>query len=134
MKIFKLLVIFTIICFSLNGCVDDPYPIAGTYHGNYAGGLEVIVLNEDGTYSQNFTKNGKEIYSSSGEWRLGPSGKLKFTDFMFLIKDFPKLSDFTAGKNINPIKIQGMTCTITNSRRSILINEDYGYMLSRKIQ
>ncbi|MFO1511634.1 MAG: hypothetical protein U1F83_01770 [Verrucomicrobiota bacterium] len=49
----------------------DPKTIVGVYRGQYYGGTETFKLHEDGTSTQEFTKDGSGVvYSLKGKWEL----------------------------------------------------------------
>ena len=56
----------------LDGCAPEgPAPLLGTYVGNYANGAtEVLVIREDGTYSQRLSRAGQVVYENTGTWEL----------------------------------------------------------------
>lgn len=55
--------------------------VPGSYSGEYAGGVESFVINPDGSFHQEFTRNGTLVYSNSGKWELD-GRHVEFRPFM----------------------------------------------------
>ena len=54
--------------------------IVGYYIGRYAGGEEIFVILQDGTYSQTFNRDGHALYTNRGRWEIH-EGAVRFWDF-----------------------------------------------------
>jgi len=80
---------YAAVCCFLSSCNEDRTPpsigeIVGKYVGRYADGVETFVLKEDHTFTQEFKKNEKIIYSSQGVWKEDPKANIFFMPFKAL--------------------------------------------------
>src|SRR6185437_4500089 len=75
-------------CLFLLVCSCDPPDkplskayVVGTYKGQYFGGVEMVVLRPDGTFSQEFKTNAVLVYTNQGKWELRPPNFMSFSPF-----------------------------------------------------
>jgi hypothetical protein len=82
-----LLIIMMTLVTLMKGCKEDKTlpshkEMVGVYMGDYFGGIETFILNEDGTFSQEFKKKGVLVYKSQGKWESDADGGIAFEPFM----------------------------------------------------
>lgn len=87
------------------GCSDKPTPssVPGYYLGNYGGGVEVFEIRQDGTFTQTFTQNSRQLYTNTGRWHIDGT-EVVFSPFIAAfdfsvipIQFFPKHGDMHGG-------------------------------------
>ncbi|MBB6430264.1 hypothetical protein HNQ40_002070 [Algisphaera agarilytica] len=90
-QIFQLMIA---LCFLIPSCGDggqpgNTYSVQGRYVGNYSNGQEVIVLNQDNTFTQTFSRNGVTQHSLDGTWELR-NESIVFSPFIVVDSSPPK--------------------------------------------
>lgn len=101
--------------------------IYGTYIGNYAGGVETLIIKDDGTYQQSFSADGVTIYKVSEKYQQKDNDRITFYNFKSLF-------DYSSGKFLPPQKahpVQSLTAYFVAGLRTLVISEDYKYILVR---
>lgn len=72
----------------LMSCKEDMTPpskeeIVGVYMKHYFGGIETFILNQDGTFSQEFKKSGTLVYKSKGKWEIDNEMLIRLSPCMY---------------------------------------------------
>ena len=94
MIILKLCLVICLI-FPILGCkVNDQSELYGTYNADYAIAKEELTLHKNGTFTQKVTlKATSKIDTTNGTWIYDPpSGYLRFSNFMNVVKRFRELN------------------------------------------
>lgn len=55
--------------------------VPGTYVGSHAEGVEVFEIRNDGSFTQTFLRDGKQIYTQDGKW-VREDDQVRFAPFM----------------------------------------------------
>lgn len=73
------------------GCDDPPKPkpqdIAGVYDGAFGDLTQTVEMRENGTYHESITRNGKEIISQDGTWKILGLTDLQFSNIYSVMRD-----------------------------------------------
>ncbi len=104
----------------------DPF---GMYEGNYGSINETLIINKDGTYSQNFELDGTSIFTSKGKWSKvkDKAGHILFYDYIYLFD--AKTLTFKAPSNQLRTNASG---TLSKGFNELVFYRDVHYLLNRK--
>ena len=79
MKYTPIAILMIACCMTTCGRVSSG-DLEGTYEGNYGGGIEVLELKADGSFTQTFTKSGAVVYVGTGKWYFMPRNTYRSYD------------------------------------------------------
>jgi hypothetical protein len=122
-RAFQLIVVVMLV--SCSGPLPTASAVKGKYTGFYGGGEEVIDLKGDGTFTQRFSIDGKELVSNTGKWSID-GADVKLENFVEVFDaEFKKLRQ-------PPKKFSIYRCMWTANPDQLVFDFESGYIALKR--